>query len=67
LQNTEAEIQLQVLTTEQTAMTAQLNATCADLEEIKVCAKANLQAKEDKWRSRKKRLLFEMSVLIEYD
>jgi hypothetical protein len=48
-------------------MTAQLNATCADLEEIKVCAKANLQAKEDNWRSRKKRLLFEMSVLIEYD
>jgi hypothetical protein len=48
-------------------MTAQLNATCADLEGIKVCAKANLQAKEDNWRSRKKRLLFEMSVLIEYD
>ena len=62
-QNTEAEIQLQVLTTEHTAMTAQLNATCADLEEIKVRAKADLQAKEDNWRSREKRLLFEISVL----
>jgi hypothetical protein len=61
--NTEAEIQLTVLTTEHTVMTAQLNATCTDLEEIKVCTKAHLQAKEDNWRSREKRLLFEMSVL----
>ena len=44
-------------------MTAQLNATCANFEEIKVCTKAHLQAKEDSWRSREKRLLFEMSVL----
>jgi kinesin family protein C1 len=62
-QNTEAEIQLQFLTTEHTAMTAQLNATCADLEEIKVRAKADLQAKEDTWKEREKRLLFEMSVI----
>jgi kinesin family protein C1 len=62
-QNTEAEIQLQFLTTEHTAMTAQLNATCADLEEIKVRAKADLQAKEDYWKEREKKLLFEMSVL----
>jgi len=62
-QNSEAEIQLQVLTTEHTAMTAQLNATCADLEEIKTRAKADLQAKEDNWKSRESELLFEMSVL----
>jgi len=62
-QNSEAEIQLQVLTTEHTAMTAQLNATCADLEEIKTRGKADLQAKEDDWKSRESELLFEMSVL----
>lgn len=62
-QNTEAEIQLQVLTTEHTAMTAQLNATCADLEEMKVRAKADLQDKEESWRACETRLLFDMSVL----
>jgi len=62
-QNSEAEIQLQVLTTEHTAMTAQLNATCADLEEIKTRAQADLQAKEDDWKDRESALLFEMSVL----
>ena len=62
-QNSEAEIQLQVLTTEHTAMTAQLNATCADLEEIKTRAIVDLQAKEDNWKSRESELLFEMSVL----
>mmetsp|Transcript_24932 Transcript_24932/g.52202 ORF Transcript_24932/g.52202 Transcript_24932/m.52202 type:complete len:1014 (-) Transcript_24932:390-3431(-) len=62
-QNSEAEIQLQVLTTEHTAMTAQLNATCADLEEIKTRDKADLQAKEDEWKNRESELLFEMSVL----
>ena len=62
-QNSEAEIQLQALTTEHTAMTAQLNATCADLEEMKTRAKADLQAKEDSWRGRESELLFEMSVL----
>ncbi len=61
--NAGTKLQLQVLTTEHTAMTVQLNATCTDLEEIKVRAKADLQAKEDNWRLRKKRLLFEMSVL----
>ena len=44
-QNTKAEIKLQFVTTEYTAMRAQLNATCADLEEIKVYAKADLQAR----------------------
>lgn len=62
-QNTEAEIQLQVLTTEHTAMTAQLNATCADLEEMRVRAKADLQAKEEAWRAVETRMLFDMSVL----
>ncbi|KAL7534399.1 hypothetical protein ACHAXR_005847 [Thalassiosira sp. AJA248-18] len=62
-QNIEAEIQLQVLSTEHTAMTAQLNATCADLEEIKTRAKADLQAKDNNWKSRESDLLFEMSVL----
>jgi len=62
-QNSEAQIQLEVLTTEHTAMTAQLNATCADLEEIKTRAKADLDAKEQQWKNREKELLFEMSVL----
>ena len=62
-QNAEAEIQLEALSTEYTAMSAQLNATCADLEEIKTRAKADLQAKEDGWKSRESDLLFEMSVL----
>eukprot|EP00574_Skeletonema_japonicum_P000604 CAMPEP_0201741318 /NCGR_PEP_ID=MMETSP0593-20130828/46750_1 /ASSEMBLY_ACC=CAM_ASM_000672 /TAXON_ID=267983 /ORGANISM="Skeletonema japonicum, Strain CCMP2506" /LENGTH=665 /DNA_ID=CAMNT_0048235651 /DNA_START=111 /DNA_END=2109 /DNA_ORIENTATION=+ len=62
-QNSEAQIQLEVLTTEHTAMTAQLNATCADLEEIKTRAKADLDAKEEQWKNREKELLFEMSVL----
>jgi len=61
--NKEAEIQLQVLTNEHTAMSAQLNATCADLEEIKTRAKADLQAKEDAWKGRESELLFEVSVL----
>ena len=62
-QNTEAEIQLQVLTTEHTAMTAQLNATCADLEEMRVRAKADIQAKEEAWRARETQMFFDMSVL----
>jgi kinesin family protein C1 len=62
-QNCEAQIQLEVLTTEHTAMTAQLNATCADLEEIKTRAKADIDAKEQQWKNREKELLFEMSVL----
>ena len=62
-QNSEAQIQLEVLTTEHTAMTAQLNATCADLEEIKTRAKADIDAKEGQWKNREKELLFEMSVL----
>ena len=62
-QNSEAEIQLQVLTTEHTAMTAQLNATCADLEEMKTRHKADLKSKEDAWKERESQLLFEMSVL----
>mmetsp|Transcript_10282 Transcript_10282/g.17002 ORF Transcript_10282/g.17002 Transcript_10282/m.17002 type:complete len:742 (+) Transcript_10282:1160-3385(+) len=62
-QNSEAQIQLEVLTTEHTAMTAQLNATCADLEEIKTRAKADMDAKEAQWKNREKELLFEMSVL----
>jgi len=61
--NIEAEIQLQALTTEHTATTAQLNATCADLEELKTRNKADLQAKEENWKSRESHLLFEMSVL----
>mmetsp|Transcript_24067 Transcript_24067/g.49180 ORF Transcript_24067/g.49180 Transcript_24067/m.49180 type:complete len:930 (+) Transcript_24067:134-2923(+) len=62
-QNTEAEIQLQALATEHTAMTAQLNATNADLEETRSRAKADLQAKEENWKERESELLFEISVL----
>jgi kinesin family protein C1 len=62
-QNCEAEIQLEVLTTEHTAMTAQLNATSVDLVETRSRAKADLEAKEDAWKNRESELLFEISVL----
>jgi kinesin family protein C1 len=62
-QNSEAEIQLQVLTTEHTAMTAQLNATCADLEEVKTRAKAEMKSKEERWKDLESKLRFEISVL----
>ena len=62
-QNSEAEIQLQALATEHTAMTAQLNATNADLEETRSRAKADVKSKEDNWKQRESDLLFEISVL----
>jgi hypothetical protein len=61
--NSEAEIQLEVLTAEMVATTAQLNATSADFEETKSRYKADLRAKEDKWKNRESELLFEISVL----
>ncbi|KAL7522046.1 hypothetical protein ACHAWX_006739 [Stephanocyclus meneghinianus] len=61
--NSEAEIQLEVLTAEMVATTAQLNATNADFEETKSRAKADLRAKEEAWKNRESELLFEISVL----
>jgi len=61
--NSEAEIQLEVLTAEMVATTAQLNATNADFEETKSRAKADLRAKEETWKNRESELLFEISVL----
>lgn len=61
--NSEAEIQLEVLTAEMVATTAQLNATSADFEETKSRTKADMQAKEVKWKARESDLLFEISVL----
>jgi kinesin family protein C1 len=54
---------LEVLTAEMVATTAQLNATSADFEETKSRYKADLRAKEDKWKNRESELLFEISVL----
>lgn len=62
-QNSEAEIQLQDLMLAHTAMTAQLNATCADMEEEKTRAKADVKAKEENWKNLESKLLFEISVL----
>ena len=61
--NSEAEIQLEALTAEMVATTAQLNATSQDLGEIKSRSKADLEAKEEKWKTRESELLFEISVL----
>ena len=61
--NSDAEIQLEVLTEEMNATTAQLNATTADFEETKSRAIADMKAKEESWKKRESDLLFEISVL----
>jgi len=62
-QNSEAEIKLQVLTTEHIATSAQLNAVCADLAETKSNAQAAMDAKEEEWKKEVADLKFEISVL----
>ena len=61
--NNDAEIQLQELTKEHTATTAQLNAACMDLATLKSQAKYELEEKETLWKEDKEKLLFEISVL----
>ena len=59
----EAEIQLQVLTTEHIATAAQLNAVCADLAQTKSSAEAQLEATKKEWKDEVAKLKFELSVL----
>lgn len=61
--NREAEIKLEVLTTEHIATSAQLNAVCSDLAATKARAGATLEAKEDDHKKEVEQLHFEMSVL----
>jgi len=62
-QNSEAEIQLEVLTTEHIAASAQLNAVCADLAATKSSAQAAMEAKEEEFKKEVEKLKFEMSVI----
>jgi kinesin family protein C1 len=61
--NREAEIKLEVLTTEHIAASAQLNAVCSDLAATKARAEASLEAKENAHKKELDELQFEMSVL----
>ena len=61
--NREAEIKLQVLTTEHIATAAQLNAVCSDLAATKARANASMEAKEEEHRKEVEQMQFEMSVL----
>jgi len=59
----DAEIQLQVLTTEHIATAAQLNAVCSDLAATKSSAQAALEEKEKEWKKEAHGLKFEITVL----
>eukprot|EP00559_Dactyliosolen_fragilissimus_P001363 CAMPEP_0184866166 /NCGR_PEP_ID=MMETSP0580-20130426/21150_1 /TAXON_ID=1118495 /ORGANISM="Dactyliosolen fragilissimus" /LENGTH=904 /DNA_ID=CAMNT_0027365689 /DNA_START=54 /DNA_END=2768 /DNA_ORIENTATION=- len=61
--NNEAEIQLEELTKEHTATTAQLNATSGELASLKSQSKFDMNVKEQAWQEEKEKLLFDMSVL----
>jgi len=61
--NIEAEIQLQELTKEHAATTAQLNATSGELASLKSQSKFDVEKKEQLWLEEKEKLLFEMSVV----
>lgn len=61
--NSEAAIQLEVLTTEHTATTAQLHAACNDLAATKSSLKVEREEKEREWNEEKKHLLFKINVL----
>ena len=62
-QNSEAEIQLEMLTNEHIATSAQLNAVCADLAATKSSAQAAMEAKEQEFKQEVEKLKFEMSVI----
>jgi len=61
--NREAEIKLEVLSTEHIATSAQLNAVCSDLAATKARAEATLEAKENEHKKEMEQVLFDMSVL----
>lgn len=62
-QNSEAEIKLEVLTTEHIATAAQLNAVCSDLAATKARAEASMEAKIEEHKKIIAQLQFDMSVL----
>eukprot|EP00550_Attheya_septentrionalis_P001308 CAMPEP_0198287346 /NCGR_PEP_ID=MMETSP1449-20131203/6200_1 /TAXON_ID=420275 /ORGANISM="Attheya septentrionalis, Strain CCMP2084" /LENGTH=894 /DNA_ID=CAMNT_0043985293 /DNA_START=206 /DNA_END=2890 /DNA_ORIENTATION=- len=62
-QNSEAEIKLELLTTEHIATAGQLNAVCADFAATKSSAAAAMESKEKEWKAEAKKLKFEISVL----
>ena len=62
-QNSEAEIKLEVLTTEHIATAAQLNAVCSDLAATKARAEASMEAKIEEHKKEIAQLQFDMSVL----
>jgi kinesin family protein C1 len=62
-QNSEAEIKLELLTTEHIATAGQLNAVCADFAATKSSAVAAMESKEKEWKAEAKNLKFEISVL----
>ena len=59
----DAEIQLEVLTTEHIATSAQLNAVCSDLASTKARAEATLEAKDEEHKKIIEQLQFDLSVL----
>ena len=61
--NGEAEIQLEELTKEHTAMLAQLNATAGELASLQTQSKFDMEQKEREWQEEREKMLFEMSVL----
>jgi kinesin family protein C1 len=61
--NRDAEIQLEVLTTEHIATSAQLNAVCADLAATKARSEATMEAREQVHKAEIEQLHFEISVL----
>ena len=61
--NREAEIKLEVLTTEHIATSAQLNAVCSDLAETKARSEASQAEKEEEHRKEVEQLQFEMRVM----
>ena len=59
----EAEIKLEVLTTEHIATAAQLSAVCSDLAATKSSAQAELDCTAKKWEGENSNLKFEINVL----
>ena len=59
----EAEIKLEVLTTEYIATAAQLSAVCSDLAATKSSAQAELDCTEKKWEGGNSNLKFKINVL----
>jgi hypothetical protein len=59
----EAQIKLEVLTTEHIATSAQLNAVCSDFAATKATYKASMEAKEVEYTAVLEKYQFEMSVL----